>query len=477
MSKFLNTIVQRLTKEEIRFFKLFLNRTNAKNRKDVDLFDLMRKKRDDLNTDEALYKLKINSNNYYQIKNRLYNELNNSMIWQHIWKDNQSKSFSFVLLSRVYKNKCELELAFHYLLKAEKEAINSQLYEVLSIIYTEIIQLSHELISVEVDTYIDLKKQNLKTLNQIDEIDMLLAKVMHEFKKKQNFGKLDNELIVSISNKYSQSLENDNLIDKPRFRLKLFKMYSRILLEKRDYISLEVFLLKSYNSFISDNIFDRSNHNDKLTLLTYLSNCFYKTKKYKKSLEFANKLYLSMQEHDSLLFDKYLFYYYNALVLNYSKIDKDKALKFIDQASKNEIITSLPAYSAFIYLNRALIFYYKNNFKEAIKNLSRLTLLEDFLLLDKSFQLKILIVDVMMRWLNQANDILDRISEIKNGYKSILSNVELRREKDFINIISNSVNSIKIDDLKTQFLTSLSDSESEEIDIISYNSWLRNYLK
>ena len=49
MSKFLNTIVQRLTKEEIRFFKLFLNRTNAKNRKDVDLFDLMRKKRDVLN--------------------------------------------------------------------------------------------------------------------------------------------------------------------------------------------------------------------------------------------------------------------------------------------------------------------------------------------------------------------------------------------------------------------------------------------
>jgi tetratricopeptide (TPR) repeat protein len=254
-------------------------------------------------------------------------------------------------------------------------------------------------------------------------------------------------------------------------------MYSRILLEKRDYTSLEVFLLKSYNSFISDNIFDRSNHNDKLTLLTYLSNCFYKTKKYKKSIEFANKLHLSMQEHDSLLYDKYLFYYYNALVLNYSKTDKDKALKFIDQASKNEIITSLPAYSAFIYLNRALIFYYKNNFKEAIKNLSRLTLLEDFLLLDKSFQLKILIVDVMMRWRNQANDILDRISEIKNGYKSILSNVELKREMDFVNIISNSVNSININDLKTQFLTSLSDSESEEIDIISYNSWLRNYLK
>ena len=35
-------------------------------------------------------------------------------------------------------------------------------------------------------------------LNQIDEIDMLLAKVMHELKKTHNFGKLDNELIISM---------------------------------------------------------------------------------------------------------------------------------------------------------------------------------------------------------------------------------------------------------------------------------------
>ena len=52
------------------------------------------------------------------------------MVWQHIWKDNQSKSFSFVLLSRVYKNKGELELSFNYLKKAEKEAIDSDLYEI-----------------------------------------------------------------------------------------------------------------------------------------------------------------------------------------------------------------------------------------------------------------------------------------------------------------------------------------------------------
>ena len=45
MNNALDTIVQSLSKEEVRFFKLFLKRTENKNRKDVDLFDLIRRKK------------------------------------------------------------------------------------------------------------------------------------------------------------------------------------------------------------------------------------------------------------------------------------------------------------------------------------------------------------------------------------------------------------------------------------------------
>ena len=157
MTSRLETIIDSLSKEEVRFFKLFLNRTVSASRKDVDLFDLLRKKRGDYKTKDLLKKLNTSAGNYYTLKNRLYHELNNSMVWQHIWKDQQSKSFSFVLLSRVYKNKGELELSFNYLKKAEKEAIDSDLYEILSIIYSEVLQLSHELISIDVDYYIEQK--------------------------------------------------------------------------------------------------------------------------------------------------------------------------------------------------------------------------------------------------------------------------------------------------------------------------------
>ena len=476
MKNVLNSIIQSLSKQEIRFFKLFIKRTDNKKRKDVDLFDFMKKKGDDLKIKDALKKLETNTNNYHQIKNRLYHELNNSMVWQHIWKDNQSKSFSYVLLARVYKNKGELELAFHYLNYAEKEAIDSELYEILSIVYTEIIQLSHELISIDVDKYIALKKENILILSEIDSVDLLLAKVMYDIKTKQNFGKDDLSLYKVIKSKYIKITKDKKLLNSARFRMRLFKMYSRLLLQERNYKSLENFLIESYNDFEEDNLFSRSNHNEKLTLLTYLTNCLCKNKKHKESLKYAELLLISMKEYDSFLHDKYLFFYYNILVSNYAKTDKDKALDYLNKASNNEIIKKLPSYTSFIYLNKSLIYFHADNFTEAQKNISRLVIQEDFLLLDKAFQLKILIADIIIRFKNEQHDITDKIEDIRKNYKQLLFNKEYVRDRGMINIISKKINREDILDDKERMLSWMSDYDSEDLDIISYNLWLRNNL-
>ena len=477
MNNALDTIVQSLSKEEIRFFKLFLKRTDNKNRKDVDLFDLIRRKNGDYTTKDALKILKTNPNNYYQVKNRLYHELNNSMVWQHIWKDKQSKSFSFVLLSRVYKNKGELELSFDYLKKAEKEAIDSELYEVLSIIYSEIIEISHELLSVDVDHYIELKRDNIKILSEIDEMDLLLAKIMYDIKTKQNFGKSDGSLVKLIKAKYGNISKDKKLVNSPRFRIRLFKMYSRLLLQERDYQSLEKFLIESYNEFGTDKLFNRSNHNEKLTLLTYLSNCLYKTKKYKQSLKYSEELLSGMKEYDCFLHDKYLFYYYNILVLNYAKTDKEKALDYLNKASRSEVITKLPSYNAFIYLNHSLIYYYQNNFKESQKNIARLIMQEDFLLLDKSFQLKILVTELMIRMIVSNKNLNDKITLIESDYKSLLLKENHIREKKMIDLIFKKISDGDVVDNKEDLLSSMSDSDSEDLDIISYNMWIKENIK
>ena len=50
----IDTIIDSLSKEEVRFFKLFINRTVRKNRKDIDLFDYIRKQKGNYHTKDIL---------------------------------------------------------------------------------------------------------------------------------------------------------------------------------------------------------------------------------------------------------------------------------------------------------------------------------------------------------------------------------------------------------------------------------------
>ena len=88
----LQEVVLSLNKEESRFFKLFAGRTNTKDeRKDLLLFDFI-KKSDPIDEDKIATKLYgENKNAFYRLKNRLLTDLNKSLLLQHLTK----KTFPF----------------------------------------------------------------------------------------------------------------------------------------------------------------------------------------------------------------------------------------------------------------------------------------------------------------------------------------------------------------------------------------------
>ena len=143
-----------------------------------------------------------------------------------------------------------------------------------------------------------------------------------------------------------------------------------------------------------------------------------------------------MKEFNTFLYDKYVFYYYNLLVLNYAKEDKDKILSILRLAKKNDAIKKLPAYTSFIYLNTALIYYYQEKYNSAKTNISRLIQQQDFLSLDLVFQLKLLIVELIIRLkLDQHELILEKIDEIKSNYEALISNKKLSRDNKALGCI------------------------------------------
>ena len=478
----INEIISSLNKEEKRFFKIFTNRTlKNDNRKDIILFDYLNTKKI-IDDSELLKKLNLkNKNSLYQLKNRLYKDLNKSMLLQHFDKEKDLFSLSNILLSRVYKRKGNLGLAYKFLKKAEEKALLNETFELIALIYNEVLKLANDLVTIDVEEYINKQIKNKKKFDLAQEIDLALSAVMYKIKTAQNFS-TDKDIFFLLNQTLKKFTKNKLISDSPKFRIKVFQAVSRGLLQKKNYNELEKYLLKTYSSFKKDNLFNKTNHENKLMMLTYITNSLYKNKKYEKSLEFANELKSEMLRFDNMLYNKFLFFYYNTLVINYSTLNKKKALKILSQAKENVIIKNLPTFGVFIYLNTALIYFDLGNFKISKKNIRRLILQKDFMNLDKSFKIQIYIAELIITYSTKEFDQLEsKIIYLKSKFKTSLS--ENKRDSMLIEILSDLIfcNNIytdkKLQNKIKSLINKISDDESDDQDIISYNYWLKNITK
>ena len=78
--------------------------------------------------------------------------------------------------------------------------------------------------------------------------------------------------------------------------------------------------------------------------------------------------------------------------------------------------------------------------------------------------------------INQEEIIEEKIEFIRGEYKSILSDKEFKRDNEVIDLISRLIYDKEIDGDVKRILTYLSDDDSRDLDIISYNDWMKELI-
>src|SRR4051812_45025519 len=108
----LNQVISGMNKEQIRFFKMYASRFTSDDRKDLLLFDYIRKSGEVYNEEKIVKKLynSKDKNAFYRLKNRLLQDINKSITIQHF--DDEETVFTFHLLAlvRFYLNKNSIEV-------------------------------------------------------------------------------------------------------------------------------------------------------------------------------------------------------------------------------------------------------------------------------------------------------------------------------------------------------------------------------
>lgn len=484
--KILQHVAGIMNKEEVRHLKLFMGRTAAgSDRKDAELFDFIRKHYPDYPEEKIQKKLYENKdkNALYRLKNRLLDDIGKSLVLQYFDENEFNDIVHSIVLARFFQTKAQPKIAKYYLARAEKKARETDQIDLLDVIYSEFIRLSQETLELNPTEYIRLRKNNRYTLNYLQEIDDILAEVIYRVRTAQNFSGQDYTMIENLQQKVNAFSKMKEVRSSSQLRLKIYQSVSRILLQKQDYRSLEKYLVQTYADFSRQQLFNRNTHDTKLQMLTYLTNASLKNKKHDQSLEYAEKLKEAMSGFGGMLHDKYLFFYYNALIINYWKKDLDKAIETLIEAKDNPVIKKLPYYTVFIYANLCVAYFDQKNYKQSIRNLVKLMMEPGYPNMDATLRLKLGVAELIIRFELGDFDILEhRSDQLRKEFSDLLKTKQVRRQQEMMQLIAQMINSASVKREKAlvqkieKLIGSMPSEEAAESDIINYHEWLKNKI-
>ena len=498
----LNQIIEKLSKEEIRNFKLFYGRsTQSDERKDLLLFNYIKTSGERFDEQKAITKLDYNQenkNNYYRLKNRLIEDIGDSLLLLHTHKNELYELLQFIQLFHIYYSRNLYKTCLFYLRKAERLANSIENYELLDIVYASFIRLSANMIEIEPSVYIDKRSKNALIISNLRELDDILATLSYRLKVSQNFGSQDKDLLKQLQGKVRDISKRTTSGFGKNLEARIYHALSKIFLQQHNYPALEKLVKESYQKFEKEKWFDKSNHELKLQMLTYCANALYKVgieklnkegqkfekEKFNESLSYAEKLGQEILAYNKLHYEKYLFFYYNARYLNYSVLDPQQGLKVLDEFEREMRKKENTYYDFFIYLNRAATLYDVGRYKESLKSLVRLYINDSYEKADKSFKLKIEVCELIITFESADTESLQyRLAQVKKTFASLKNEPQFKRDFEIIQLIEDMSSSPdykrdeKIQKKIAQMLKARFDPIEADAEIIKYQRWLGEKLK
>jgi hypothetical protein len=455
--------------------------SGPKNRKDFQLLDYMRKTGEEYAEERIAKKIYGQSDkaSFYRLKNRLHDDLGDYLTLHHTWKGDFNQLSRNLSLYSIFLHKNQFNVALFYLKKAEQKALSIENFEMLDVIYGNFVKISNDLMEVNPEVYIKKRKENAERLNKARDADQALAAISYRAKITQNFSSGKRDTLKILRNTIKEFAGDASLSNSKSFQTRIYRALSQILLAQHNYGALEKFLYETYTSFEKQKWFDKQNHEVKLQMLTYLVNSLFRNEKYTESLTYAEILGTEIKAYNSLLYDKFLFFYYNSLVINYSALDQKKALSILEEFEAVIKNKENSYYDQFLYFNKAMLLHQLGKPSQAIRNIVKLYVNDNYKKAAESFKLKISVAELIMHFdAGDSDSYLPRSKSIKQQFNKLLTEGDFARDRNLIQLMDKMIANPgfrKDAALKKKvhaFIKAKVDRPTIDSEIILYSSWL-----
>jgi len=482
----LSKIIKNLSREEVRFFKIYSKRINyGKVNKTVQLLDQFRKT--DLHeNDTALINQFFpngSRNPYYRLKNKLFEEVTKSLLIQHFNRDDRNTILNLLAVSNLFNSKTQYEEAIYFLHKAEKKALQHEYYDLADLIYSELIAVAANLDKVNPLPYIEKQKENAKKLEILRQANLAISAVNYQLKK-SNFSGKEKELSEKLKKILDDLSIANEVYNIPKVKLKIHECVRNFLLQRKDFEVLGDYLINSYDEFNREGVFSKSNHHEKIMMINWITNSQIKLKKFDKALFYAEQFYQGFAQQNKEFYDKYVWSYYQVLVISYFYSGTlDRAIGEMENLKNNKKYKGNISYELAVHLNLASLYHSKGDVTKSIRSLSKILIKDVYNNLSKQLKLSVLVFEMILHYEKPDFEYVhNKRTEIRRNFGDMLNQDEYHYENQFLLIFNKIIKDSAPFKNKNivleieEFLRTFPEMEPASNEIIHYNAWLASKI-
>ena len=482
----LQEITRTLSEDDKREFRIFINRQKSKKqRKDLDLFELICLEHNSKEIQSKLYKTP-NKVAYHTLRKRLLKHITDFIVLKQIDADttaSSSISGLITMASYLFKNQSH-QLAWRFLDKAEQSAIDNEQHELLNNIYHIQIGSSDNEFAPDINNIYEKWKANKRIVDENERVNIAYNFIKKELNEVIHKGKdiNVNELVQSLLAKYNIT---DTVFKRPEILYKVLDLTRKVKFSKKDFYSFEPYVIELYKE-LSKHGFSKKNHYYKINILYMISHSLYRNRKFKDSISYLDKMLKEMAEYNKSYFKQFYPKYIMLLAANNSFSNKNKESISLLENIKPALLTKFSLEEQLnIKMNLAIYLGYSEEFKKSNFILQTLNHTDNWLVTKMGIEwvLKKNMIEIMMQYELENHEIaLNKIRSFERNFSDLFNHPIYSRAHQFMQTIKKIINNHNIIKDK-EFIDSVIStmitmpSQQEDLQAMTFYSWLKSKMQ
>ncbi len=478
----LKQIISTFSTNEQKEFASFIQRQKKiKNRKDLELFNLLAQKQNYKSAQllAKLYPTDQNQVAYHAVRKRLMRHLIDFILLKS--NEKQTSTTLGVLTLALFDRKLE-KLGWEFLRKAEKVALKHEQYDLLNAIYNLQISQSDSEFADDLEEIIEKYKQNKILADEEEKANIANQLIQQKLVEVRLQGKeLDFKAIIKQTLQIYQLSET--IAKRPSLLYKLMTIARSAVLVSKDFYRFEPYLIEQYQMVVEKHGFSPQHAYYQLSLLYMIAHVLYRNKKFAQSMSYLEKMkaiFASQTHLQAQFYTKYALLLSANYALNKQTVEAIKLLENTLKEKKNSLSIED---SLNMYLNLSIYYFQEENYKKANQCFLSLPSSQARLVkkMGREWVLKKNLIELIAQYELKNYDLArNKLKSIEKNFADMLAQSLFQNVKAYLYFIRQMLNNphTKPDQLfaQTDELFSFDPIAEEDLQEIRFYAWLKAKL-